>query len=57
LKIHLRDYPEHVIAQAVRAACRVLTAEPGSAHRAILAGERYAQARMAGHGLLKAKAG
>lgn len=48
LKIHLRGYPDHVVAQAIREAGRVLTAEPGSAHRAILAGERHAQARMAG---------
>jgi hypothetical protein len=57
LKIHLRDYPEHVVAQAVRAACGVLTAQPGSAHRAILAGERYAKERMDRHALLTAEAG
>lgn len=47
LKIHLKDYPEHVIAQAVREATKVLTADPRSAYRAITAAERLAQARMA----------
>jgi hypothetical protein len=47
LKIHLQSYPEHVIAQAIREAWKVLTLEPHSAHRAISAGERHAQARMA----------
>lgn len=51
LKIHLRQYPEHVVAQAVREARRVLTVQPGSAHRAIVAGEQHARARMAGHAL------
>ncbi len=49
LKIHLRHYPEHVVAQAAREARRVLTVQPGSAHRAIVAGEQYARARMVGH--------
>ncbi len=48
LQIHLGNYPEHVIAQAIREAWRVLTDEPRSARRAILAGKRLAQARMAG---------
>jgi hypothetical protein len=48
LKILLQDYPEHVIAQAIRQAAEVLSADPGSAHRAIQAAEQLAQARMAG---------
>jgi hypothetical protein len=48
LKIQLRNYPEHVIAQAVRVAHDTLTADPGSAFRAIVAAEKHAQARMAG---------
>jgi hypothetical protein len=48
LKIHLRTYPEHVIAQAIRVATNALTADRRSAFRAILAAERHAQARMGG---------
>lgn len=48
LKILLQDYPEHVVAQAVREASMMLSADPGSAHRAIRAAEQLAQARMAG---------
>ena len=44
LKIHLQDYPEHVVAQAIAEARKVLTTERSSAHRAILVGERHAQA-------------
>lgn len=47
LKIQLRDYPEHVVAQAIRVADKALTADPASAFRAIQAGEQHAQARMA----------
>ena len=47
LKIQLRDYPEHVVAQAVRVADKALIADPTSAFRAIQAGEQHAQARMA----------
>lgn len=47
LKIQLQNYPEHVVAQAIRVADKALTADPASAFRAILAGEQHAQARMA----------
>lgn len=46
LKIHLRNYPEHVVAQAIREAGKVLSADPTSACRAIRAGELYAWTRM-----------
>jgi len=46
LKLHLRHYPEHVVAQAIAKASIVLTVERGSAHRAILRGELHAQGRM-----------
>lgn len=47
LRIQLRDYPEHVVAQAIRVADTALTADPGSAFRAIQAGEQHALSRMA----------
>jgi hypothetical protein len=47
LKIHLQDYPEHVVAQAIAEARKVLITERRSAHRAILVGERHAQTRVA----------
>lgn len=50
LKLELWNYPEHVVAQAVREAGRVLKRDPFSAYRAIRAGEELAARRMAAVG-------
>jgi hypothetical protein len=47
LKVYLRCYPEHVVAQAIRSAREVLTDHPLSFNQAIGIGKQYARGRMA----------
>lgn len=47
LKVYLRCYPEHVVAQAIRAAREVLTDHPLSFYQAVGIGKQHARGRMA----------